>query len=75
MTHEEHGPDGLCTAECREVRFGVVPMPAGYSVWWHADTEHYQGHAPNGDESAISVDRHQCRRWCVEHAHVGADAR
>ena len=56
------------TAPNAPVNFGVLPMPDGYSVWWHAEHEHYQGHAPNGDESAIDVDRYRCRRWCVEHA-------
>lgn len=58
-----------CGALCREVHFGALPpLPAGYSVWWHDEHEHYQAHAPHGDESPIHVDRFACRRWCFEHA-------
>ncbi len=43
-------------------------MPEGYSVWHHGETEHVVGHGPNGWESAITWDRWQARRWCVEHS-------
>ena len=63
-----NGPDGICLPGCREVRFGALPMPPGYSVWWHEEHEHYQGHGPDGAASDVHVNRFACRRWCVEHA-------
>lgn len=61
-----NGPTGTCDPECFAVSFGALPMPPGYSVWWHAEHEHYQGHAPNGEESDIHADRFACRRWCCK---------
>ena len=63
-----NGPDDICLPDCQEVRFGALPMPPGYSVWWHEEHEHYQGHGPDGAASDIHVNRFACRRWCVEHA-------
>ncbi len=63
-----NGPDGLCLSECYKVNFGALPMPEGYSVWWHAEHEHYQGHGPGEVESDVHCDRFACRRWCLEHA-------
>lgn len=63
-----NGPGGCCVRdrECAEVRFGALPsLPAGYSVWRHAEHEHYQGHNPCGWESPITCDRFQARRWCL----------
>lgn len=64
----DYGPDGLCIGECTKVRFSPnQKLPRGYSVWWHAESGHYQGHAPNGDASSIHWDRFACRRWCLYH--------
>lgn len=63
-----NGPDDLCLSECYEVNFGALPMPEGYSVWWHVEHEHYQGHGPSEVESDVHCDRFACRRWCLEHA-------
>ena len=63
------GPLGLCTDGCYEVRFGcLMPLPKGYSVWWHEEHEHYQAHGPKEWESPITVDRFQARSWCLEWA-------
>lgn len=67
-----HGPDGLCLRDCYEVRFGAIPLPAGYSVWWHGEHEHYQAHGPGGWASMVTCNRWQARRWCRSHAGEGA---
>ena len=60
------GPDGMCWGECREVKFGALPsMPPGYSVWWHEEHEHYQGHGPDEWETAITCDRFSARLACI----------
>jgi hypothetical protein len=60
--------DGLCWGGCQRVRFGAVPMPEGYEVWWHEEHEHYQAHGPGEWESVITCDRWQARRWAVQRA-------
>ena len=66
------GPDGMCHSnECREISFGALkPLPTGYSVWLHAEHEHYQAHGPNEWSSAITVSRWQARRWALAKAGV-----
>lgn len=69
MGRLDGGPDDLCwDGRCYEVRWGALPpLPAGYSVWWHGEHEHYTAHGPRW-ESAITCDRFQARRWCFAHA-------
>jgi len=64
-----NGPDGLCVDGCGEYNFGCLPpLPDGYSVWWHAEHEHYSAHGPGEWESVITWNPYQARRWAFAHA-------
>ena len=71
-----NGPNGDCGPECVEARFPsrCRPLPDGWSVWWHAEHEHYVGHGPNGEESAIVCCRWAARRWVFDAAAVQGES-
>lgn len=62
-----HVRDGCWSDGCYEINFGCLPMPEGYSVWWHGEHEHYQAHGPDWD-SVITCNRFDAWRWCIRRA-------
>ncbi len=71
VADKQHGPYGNCLRECCEREFGALPpLPPGYSVWWHAEHEHYQAHGPDEWESVITVNAYHARRWALQRAEI-----
>ena len=64
-----NGPTGLCLSCCQEIKFPKHQrLPAGWSVWWHEEHEHYQAHGPNEQESPITCCRWDARRFAIRQA-------
>lgn len=55
--------------------FGALPpLPAGFSVFYNDNIEHYYATGPDEWQSVITVDPYQARKWCFVEAFKRARA-